>query len=472
MQEYFEKGLAFKTNPPNRQYELECRVKFTNVNAGAIKKKFQKYFVSQDVVQKFEAVDIYNSQKFRIKKLILKKSCFFPPFYILPFYLSIETDFYSIDDVHFLKSEKFKQYTNIAYYLVHPIKRLRYKYTDFIDIKLWQNYEDITTMIIECECDPTKNINLEIFKKEMDIFIDLIKMLKSEFDMEPILNYNFKSVYEPTTVLKNADVLLAQDYFISPKWNGVKKKIKFEDSKIVFESQGFDPTLIVTNKKICALKEDYPFIYYLFEHVGFVVEYLSPKKIIIIDICLSEKVLDRIYILKNITYMLKILQKYDVYLELQSYHSICFEKILQIPIDPTCTDGYIITTYSKVYKLKPRCHQTIDLLYNVDKKFITAEGIELSSNIILGDIIPQVNHVYEFRIIKWLNMEYEIFHKLSKIQKLKILKNCTFKCIKCRYDRGSTCNSFVNICNYLESDLMYVLTMYKMKHSIKTNFLK
>lgn len=472
MQEYFEKGIAFKKNTSHQTFELECRIKFKNVNIGAISKKFEKFFVSQDIVQKFECVDIYNSQKFRIKKLILKKSCFFPPFYILPFYLSSETAFFSIDDVHTLKSEKIRQCVNIAYYLIHPIKRYVYKYTDFIDIKLWQNYEDITTMVIEFECDPTQNTSIETLQKEIDIYLNLIKCLKLEFDLEPILNYNFKSVYEPTVVLKNADVLLDQDYFISPKWNGVKKKIKFEDSRIVFESQGFDPTLIVMNKKLCKLKDDYPFIYYIFEHVGFVVEYLSPQKIVIIDICLAEKVLDRIHILLNTSDMLSILKKYDVFLQLQSYYNISFEKILQLPIDPACTDGYIITTESKVYKLKPRCHQTIDLLYNVDQKFVTAEGIELSPNIILDDIVPQVNHVYEFQIVKWLNMEYEIFHKLSKIQKLKILKNCTLKCIKCRYDRGSTCNSFINICNYLESDLMYVLVMYKMKHSIKANFLK
>lgn len=466
MQDYFEKGIAFKKASPNKTYELECRVKFTNVNFRLLHQKFGKLFQSVDIVQKFECVDIYNSQKFRIKKLIAKKSCYFPPYHILPFYLSSESEFQSIDKVHNLSSEKFKRYANIAYYLIYPIKRYLYKYTDFIDIKIWQNYADISTLVIEWECDPTQNICLEKLQSEMNIYLNLIKDLKNEFDLEPMLNYNFKSVYEPTVVLKNADILTSTDYLISPKWNGVKKKLKFEDNRIVYESQGFDPTMVLANPALNKLKEEHPLIYYLFENVGYVVEYISPTKIIIIDICLGEETLDRMYLLRKSETILDILKKYNVFLELQSYYDIPFDQILNIPVDTELTDGYIITTNSKVYKLKPRCHQTIDLLYNVDQKFVTSEGIELGSNILLNGIKPKLNNVYEFQILKWKNMEYELFQRLSKIQKLKLLKNCTLKCIKCRYDRGSTANSFTNICNYLESDLMHVLILYKRKYSI------
>lgn len=501
MQNYLDSGLAFRTPPvdPDIFYEMECRVIFRNIDYRPVEKFIRdalKLEVPRAIpVQKFGKSDVYNSQTFRVKRLIEKQTCFVPPDAVIPFYLSKETRLKPLDAVHIELVEANKREANLAFYIKHPPKRqcVTLHAPEWgggcIDMKLWESFDGIFDLVLELEFDPTRDCH--DVPQKCRVFLDLCgfvarEVLRTDF----FINFSTKMLPEPTRVLTDPSRELDGDgvrYVASLKWNGTQRKVMARTDELVFEGRGLEPSVLMPMPSLLRLKRERPFIAHFLKAVGLVVEYLSEYDAVVIDLPLRDPIMHRVRLIQKLEANVRDLRDvYEMPLRVQEFLTINFGRILRDMPIPTAADavavvgdgsaaaqlaaepvdGYVLTTPRRIYKIKPRCFQTIDLLYNSEKIFVTCEGIQLFENdrCDLAGVEPVVNQVYEFRIASWKDLDFECFHKVDKLFKLRFLRRCSYVCTRCRLDRGTSSNSFQNICDYLESDLFDVVCNYKRKN--------
>lgn len=499
MQQYLDSGLAFRTPPVDSDtfYEMECRVTFRNIDYRPVE-KFINEVLKREVpraipVQKFGKSEIYNSQTFRIKKLIEKQTCFVSPDAVLPFYLSKETRLKPLDAVHRELVETNKRDANIAFYIKHPPKRQCVtldcpEWGDgSIDMKLWESFDGIFDLVLELEFDPTRDCH--DVPQKCRAFLDLCGLLSRDvLRTDFFINFSTKMLPEPTRVLTDPSRELDDEdstssggggdtrrYVVSLKWNGTQRKVVTRTDELVFEGRGLEPSVLMAMPSLLRLKRDSPFIAYFLKTVGFVVEYISERDAVVIDLPLKDPIMHRVRLIQKLEANVRTLRDaYGMPLRVQEFRTVDFERILRDMPIPTAVggvsvepvDGYVLTTPRHIYKIKPRCFQTIDLLYNSEKIFVTCEGIQVFENnqCDLAGVELVVNQVYEFRIASWKDLDYECFHKVDKQFKLRFLRRCSYVCTRCRLDRGTSSNSFQNICDYLESDLFDIVCNYKRKN--------
>lgn len=457
VEDFILKGRCIKNNSCYKQ-ELECRLYFNNINYKSLQQVMKTFRISEKwcYVQRFKGIDIYNSKNYRKKFFVSKNFIVFnnKP---MTFVLNYETPLYPMSNINCESNINFISALKFCFYEITPVRRCSFILTDYIEVKIFLDEESVAKCIVELEFDSSKDINPKTIEKQISLFSFLIQNIQEKCTFSYIINYHPKiKNFEKMCVLKHPSQILKDLPIIcSPKWNGERRFLKITDKYVIFVGNGYTENLYLERQsKIQKLKNENIFLYLFLKNFGFLVEWFNDFSIVF-DLSVNLKLNNRIEILKSFNFQ-TIASYLNINIKIQTFHYInTIHDFFNIPFNDLC-DGFIIIKKNQTYKIKQLYDQSIDLLYNDDKKYVTLEGIELAEKVISSEQLL-TNVVYELRIVDW-KCKYHVFKRVNKVTKIKILKNCLFEVIRKRNDKYTKANSLRNIFTYLESDMLFFLT--------------
>lgn len=437
--------------------EIETRIILLNVSKpplDAFLKKFKPEQLKQNHVQRFKFIDIYDSSHFRIKRKVgndVKVIEKMP----VPVHTSLESKMLPVDEAVTLNCQEYSYFLH-AFFYISPTKRIALSLPGNIFIRIWYQNMVIINVVIEYEFD--------------DSFSTSQFLNYYEFVQECIKNFEPQDISIPFRKRTKMDVVKTLHhprqlkpfswFVVSPKWNGTRKNILFTECEIRLKPKGFEFNDIITNPDgLKLLKQNHVYIYYLVKNFGMEIESMPDGSNVLIDVCVGYNKLTRITIIRD-SHVCDVLRSVlTLKIEPQKFYQIPIRDMLKVIGLQPYTDGFIIHTARKTYKIKPRKFQTIDLLMNKEYILVSAEGIPVgdTKKIDMNHLLKIKHVVYEVCIEDWCGF-YEAFQVASRVEKSFILKKCALRCLRIRYDKGSRANSFANICNYLMSDLIHFMS--------------
>jgi hypothetical protein len=446
-------GIPFMEKSSSKIYELETRIYIGNLNLRQVTTLMENVRTEQCNVQRFEGVDIYDSCYYRVKHSIKKFTvsyCNQP----LTFHLSRESQVKKIsDDIQSEDLHKIK----ICFNEIDPIKRCVFKISRNVELKIFYKEDSIIDGVLELDYDPSNETDKAHIFTQFNIFINFLKKITAECLHSSIsAKFNRTKQLEKMKVLKHPNEILDNfPIYTSPKWNGERRFFKISKNYVNFNGKGYSPNIFeFRENEIQTLKNNYPMMYLFMNEVGFIVEYINEKQIIVFDIAVNENIQQRIKIIQNlnISILAEILR---INLNVQSFHKIFNpQNMLRIPFNNYCDGVLVVTNNNKLFKLKFLHDQTLDLLYNNEGKYVTSEGIEIPLIIKKENEKPEPGKVYELKITDW-KCKYGVFRRVNKVSKIELLRNCDYEQVKYRSDKGPNPNALDTIINYLECDIMF-----------------
>lgn len=455
MQEFLERGTAMKGD------ELETRIVFSGVNpkavhsfltteCGMIEKAFR---VAKRITDGALSIDIYDSTCYRIKRRLKYFIYSYMEMYPLKFELSNETSLKPVSNIHFENNDDIITLFNFCFYKCLPTYQRIYTKSETICAKLIEMHKGVYNLTIELDFNPSETHHVEEVVDDIDMYVKIVNLALNKVASSAV---KYLRKFKSPRVSNLPAPLKTKNFWISPKWNGTRFHFSILKPNVIFRGIGFEPSKIIDKSEgISFLEKTYPLATLFLKNVGFNVEVLDDI-IIVYDTLVSNKVRNNIFCLMQLNRLIELLR---MILNIPIYSQMfipvsTMTHIYDFPLNHLTryiskTDGLIITTNYKQYKIKPKYETTVDLFFNERKKMSTAEGLELGKNLVWPQHIPQLeNYVYECRLE---NVNWYLFHRVSNKEKRRLLQESTVFIIRQRLDRGHQANGWKTILSYLES---------------------
>lgn len=434
--------------------EVETRVRLFNVckdSLDCLIKSFHAGRVLSHKVQRYKCVDIYNSSHFRIKKVIghgIRMIEGMP----VPVQISMESNEMPMDAAKDLEENMYDLVMK-TYFNIHPMQRIAIDCGLSTHLRVYYDKMDVANVVLEFEFQD--DYTVDKFKRYMYFVKKCINRLYPQ-DFE--IDFQKRPRPDRLLVLKHPRQLANSPLLISPKWDGVFKKVTCTECEVHMCPRGFRPSDIFDRREeIRVLARDHMYVHQLLKRYGVEVEAVRDGRNVVIDIDVGYDKATRIAIIRD-SDLCGALSVLNLNFTPQQYHPVALGDLPRFCHLKDFTDGFIIHTIKRMFKIKPRKLQTIDLLMNPDYILVSSEGIAIGNPAYMdmGGLPKERNVVYEVAIKNW-NRMYEAFHACDSLAQSVILRGCHTKCIRIRRDKGACANSFKTICNYLTSDLFHFL---------------